>query len=308
MAKMHRLSANAIAKKTVQRYFNCIAHNSSDCNLLIGSRYTAVFDCGMQFCAEETIEMAKNALNGRTLDYIFLTHTHYDHIGALPYFKREWPNAKVAASEAGAAVLLKDTPRRVIRELSIVAAQANNAKIDYLYDDDIFKADIVLREGDETALGGATVAVLETPGHTRDALSFFVGELGLLIINETPGVLMPDSSIYPCYLSGYIDTINSIQKLQSVQYDQLSLPHTGIVSDAVSNGFFDRCLSNNKQCHSFIAQMGKDGLGEDEMLDRFYKRYASETLLEYQPLEAFYANAKATIACSLREASSENEL
>jgi hypothetical protein len=33
----------------------------------------------------------------------------------------------------------------------------------------------------------------------------------------------------------------------------------------------------------------------------FYKKYGSEALLSYQPLDAFTANAKATIACTLRE-------
>ena len=107
---------------------------------------------------------------------------------------------------------MKDTPRRVFRELSIVAAEENGVRLDFGYDDNVFKADIVVKEGAIITLGGVSIEVLETHGHTRDSLSYFVPELDLLILNETPGGLMLDGYLYPCYLTSYFDTINSIEK------------------------------------------------------------------------------------------------
>jgi hypothetical protein len=37
------------------------------------------------------------------------------------------------------------------------------------------------------------------------------------------------------------------------------------------------------------------------MLDMFFKKYGNEMLFSYQPKDAFFANARATIACTLRE-------
>jgi hypothetical protein len=37
------------------------------------------------------------------------------------------------------------------------------------------------------------------------------------------------------------------------------------------------------------------------MVDMFFQKYGSEKLFNYQPREAFAANARATIACTLRE-------
>ena len=287
----------------MNNYINCMAHNSSEGNLLIGETHTALFDCGMAFCAEDTIKNVKTALGGRTLNYIFVTHTHYDHIGALPFIKKEWPALCVVTSEAGASVLLKDTPRRVIRELSAAAAKAHGAELDLFYDDDVFHGDIIVKDGDSISLGGLTVDVLETPGHTRDSLSFFIPELKLLIINETPGVLMPDGSMYPCYLTGYADAIGSINKCRKINYKFLSLPHTGLVSNEVANGFFDKALAINTACYDFILGMKEQGLDESGMFDAFYQRYYSDILSSYQPKEAFIANARATISCTLREIS-----
>jgi 2-aminobenzoylacetyl-CoA thioesterase len=285
----------------MERYINCIADKTSEGNLLIGEKYSALFDCGMAFCADITIKNVKNALKGRPLDYLFATHTHYDHIGSLPYFRKEWSSLKLVTSQAGAAVLLKDTPRRVIRELSIVAAKEYNAQIDTSYSDDDFHADVVVKEGDIISLGDLSVKILETPGHTRDALSFFIPELELLITCESTGILLPDDNVYPLYLTSYTDTVNSIKKCQKIPFKYLSLPHKGIAEEKDAKVFFDRSLKVVTACKDFILDMNEKKLDQDTMFDMYYKKYGTEALLSYQPQDAFSVNAKATIACTLRE-------
>jgi glyoxylase-like metal-dependent hydrolase (beta-lactamase superfamily II) len=285
----------------MHRYINCIAHNSSEGNLLIGDDRSALIDCGMAFCAKDTIQKVKNALAGRPLDYIFITHTHYDHTGALPYFREEWPQLQLAAAEAGAAVLLKSTPRKVFRELSASAAQVFNVKLDIDYDDDAFHADITVKDKDIIPLGGLSVETLETPGHTRDSVSYFIPELELLFINETPGVLMPDGNAYPCYLTSYTDTINSINKCRCLKFKHLSLPHRGVVSREEADGFFDKVMAVNIECYNFISGMKEKNFSEDEMLDSYFQKYGTGFILSYQPKEAFILNARAAIACTLKE-------
>ena len=280
------------------KYINCIAHNSSEGQLLVGGNYTALIDCGMAFCSGETIRNVKNALGDRALDYILMTHTHYDHIGALPFFRETWPRLRTVTSETGAAVLLKDTPRKVIRELSAVAMREQNITSDLVYDDNAFHADITVKDGDSIPLGGLTAVVVETPGHTRDSLCYHIPELDLLILNETPGVLMPDGTIYPCFLTSYSDTINSIEKCRKIGCNNLALPHRGIASKEDTDGFFEKAIASNAACRDFILIM-KD-IPEEEQLELFYKEYSSDVLLKYQPKDAFYANARATIACVCR--------
>ncbi|MDR2731063.1 MAG: MBL fold metallo-hydrolase [Treponema sp.] len=285
----------------MHRYINCIAHNSSEGNLLTGKERSALFDCGMAFCAKDTIQKVKNALGNRPLDYIFITHTHYDHTGALPYFREEWPQLRLAAAESGAAVLLKDTPRKLFRKLSSSAALVYNVKFDIDYDDDAFHADIIIKDKDIIPLGGLSVEALETPGHTRDSVSYFIPELELLFMNETPGSLMPDGNAYPCYLTSYTETINSINKCRRIKYKHLSLPHRGVVGREEADVFFDKVMAANIACYNFISDMKEKNLREDEMLDLYFQKYGSDVILSYQPKEAFILNARATIACTLRE-------
>jgi glyoxylase-like metal-dependent hydrolase (beta-lactamase superfamily II) len=285
----------------MERYINCIAHKTSEGNLLIGDEYTALFDCGMAHCADRTIQNIKNALKGRSLDYLFITHTHYDHIGSLPYLRKEWPLLRLVTTQTGAAVLLKDTPRKVIRELSIVAIKENNSKVDTSYSDDAFHADLIVKENDNFPLGGLSVKTLETPGHTRDSLSFFIPELELLVVSETTGFMTPDGTVYPTYLTGFNDAVNSIEKCRKIPYKYLSFPHYGIAAEKDANGFFDKALKAVIGCRDFILDMNEKKLDKEAMFEKYVQKYGSEELYVYQPWAAFAVNARATIACTLRE-------
>jgi len=283
-------------------YINCIAHNSSEGNLLIGDTATALFDCGVGFCADDTIAKVKSALNGRDLDYIFGSHTHYDHIGALPYFRAAFPNVKYVTNEVGAATLQKDTPRRVIREMSKVAILDYGGGKPFVdYNDNAFCADVVVAEGDVIDLGGVSVEIIETPGHTRDSLSFFVPELELLILSETTGVLLDDNEMYTSCLTGFHAALAAVEKCRKFPHKFLSLPHRGVVDGDSATKYFELAEATITECRDFILEMYAEKLGESEMLERFFERYSSPTLQQYQTRVAFDANAWASIYCAIRE-------
>ncbi len=75
---------------------------------------------------------------GLTLSHVLETHVHADHVTAAGVL-RDRTGAKTVAGARGAPC-----------------------------------ADLLVRHGDGIALGGVTIRVLETPGHTDDSVSFHV--------------------------------------------------------------------------------------------------------------------------------------
>ncbi|MBQ6391927.1 MAG: MBL fold metallo-hydrolase [Eubacterium sp.] len=72
-------------------------YNIGDSTLFIGSEKSAIIDTGMEYCSQRLVEEVRKELGDRPLDYILLSHSHYDHVCGLPAIRHAWPEVKVCA-------------------------------------------------------------------------------------------------------------------------------------------------------------------------------------------------------------------
>jgi hydroxyacylglutathione hydrolase len=149
----------------------CSLTHDNDCNVyaIDGGAQFALIDSGCGIETERLIENLKR--DGISLDRVrllLLTHGHLDHAGGARHL-RDRLDLNVAAS-AGTACALEAGD-----EEAIGLAAAKRAGI--------YPADVrftacpvarVLRDGDELSLAECVIQVLETPGHSRDMISFIV--------------------------------------------------------------------------------------------------------------------------------------
>lgn len=120
---------------------------------------TYLFDGYLVDCGDS--EKVIQALEGKELKGIFLTHCHQDHIYGIEKVLTQFPHAKVYCSQKTWEGLKDDKLNLsyIIPEHFFCFTQDENV--------------VVLEEGVHT-IGGMKVEVISTPGHSEDCLSFII--------------------------------------------------------------------------------------------------------------------------------------
>lgn len=106
---------------------------------------------------------------GLTLKYILVTHPHHDHIGAVKELQ-ERCGAKVAISRIDNKIIEDPTP-------------LYGKKYMWKVEGKLFKADILLEDGDEITMDELTFKALVTPGHTAGGVCYLCG--GVIFSGDT---------------------------------------------------------------------------------------------------------------------------
>ena len=99
------------------------------------TRDAALFDTGLD--AKSILDCI--AAEQLQLRHIFITHSHWDHVEALPKIREAWPKAKLHSGSKSAPVDQRNKPNEIVH------------------------------------LGGLRVTHRETPGHAEDGVTYLVG-------------------------------------------------------------------------------------------------------------------------------------
>jgi glyoxylase-like metal-dependent hydrolase (beta-lactamase superfamily II) len=166
------------------------------CGLRLGRLYKNINECGV---------------DPKTIEYLLITHCHYDHTGGAAAIRNEI-GCQTIAHELEASYLEKG-------DNTVTAANWYGAKIDP------FPIDVKL-EGPENdlTLGGKTITAIHAPGHSPGSVVYLAESDGQKILfgQDVHGPLAPGLK------SNRKDYLESLNKLISLNADILCEGHFGI--------------------------------------------------------------------------------
>ncbi|MCQ2553298.1 MAG: MBL fold metallo-hydrolase [Clostridia bacterium] len=234
----------------------------------------AIIDTGFAFTGPTIEKQVKEILGDKPLEYILLTHSHYDHVGSVSYLRKAFPGVKVLASAKTAKVFTSEGAKAFMRKMEEDASRYFKGFETTEYDTSGFYVDQIIGEGDIIDLGSSKLEVLETKGHTDCAISFYNKEDSILFASESTGVLF--NSQFPISLElckSYKDAVASIKKCRKLFCKTVYLPHFGKLTRLAPEEYFAAALAQTVFCKDVVYEAYKEGLSDEEV----FKRYVEET-------------------------------
>ena len=209
-------------------YFHVLGSKHFPTHLLLGPK-PVLFEAGLSCLGPVYVKAVEKILKHGQPQLLFLTHAHFDHCGAAGYLQQSWPQLKIAASRPAADIIGRPNALKTISQLNAAATDWVEKAAPGLSADTPFQpftVDVILADGDRMELpGGMTVQVLETPGHTWDALSYYIPEKKLLVAGEAVGCTSPAGILSTEFLVDFDLYIQSIERLARLEVDILCQSH-----------------------------------------------------------------------------------
>jgi glyoxylase-like metal-dependent hydrolase (beta-lactamase superfamily II) len=216
-------------------------------------------------------QVASLGIDPLKIKYLTLTHTHPDHIGALPRLKRIWPHLKVLAGTVASKFLKREglakeflVTDRIIGEILKERGDIDSPPPEL--DEYNFEADVVLNEGDTIDLGkGIVWKVYNTPGHSPCHIALHEEKEGTLVIGDITGYHDPELGAYwPNYFQSLEEYCNSIRKMSALPTKRCLLSHNGVIEGDVRT-HLEKSLKAAKAYHLEMIEKLDKGLDAEQI-------------------------------------------
>lgn len=187
----------------------------------------AVIDPGAYDSRSNADEIIQKA-GVEKLEYILLTHGHFDHILGVKGMRDKY-DAKVVIHEDD-AICLTDVGKSLAQDNGLAHIQQS------------VHTDVLVDDGDEIKLGSSGLKVLHTPGHTPGSVCY---------VSETDNVIFSGDTLF-CMTVGRTDfeggsteqLVESLKKLTALEGEYRVLPghnrETSLDRERTHNRFIRR--------------------------------------------------------------------
>jgi len=243
-----------------------------DSAFLLDDGVTSIMvDSGFGFTGYRVADKIKEYLGERPLDYIFLTHSHYDHALGSAYALKYWPDAKVVAGTYAASIFRRPEAITTMERLDRSFAKENGVD-DYDFLGYEMRTDINVDDGDIVEAGTFRFKAIGLPGHTKCSMGFYEENHKLLISSETLGHYIGETNISPLFLVGVQMAFDSIEKVIKLDPEKILHPHRGLLTQTQRDYFLANVERANREVVDFIIDFIKAGKSDEEIIKEFKDR------------------------------------
>lgn len=266
---------------------------------LLDGPVPVLFDAGFSVLVPLYEQEIKGILGSRSPAYLFLTHSHWDHIGGAGHFKARWPDLCIAGHSRIGEILTHPGAVQAIKRLNRQGTQDMPYWGRTIEKDLPFKSftlDLDLKAGQFLELApDCHVTALHTPGHTWDLMSYWIPERKILIASEAAGC-EKGGRIISEFLVDYDAYRRSLLQLIALEPEVLCVAHEMVFTGQDARDYMIRSLEAAEAYVGEVEDILQDTGGDVERTVGRIRASEWENLpYPKQPETAYLMNTRARI-------------
>jgi len=235
-----------------------LGRKESGMYLLEGNQESILISAGISFILGDVLaQMDAFGIDAKKIKSLLILHSHFDHVGTVPYFKRTYPDIDIYASKRAWDILTMPKAIETMNDFSrMVAASQGFQEVLAKYDTE-WKNDIVgktVADGDILAVDGMEVRIMETPGHSSCSIAAYIPSLKTLLPSDAGGIPI-DDAIFPSGNSNYTQFQQSLEKMKDLEVDYYCADHYGYISGEEARQYTSQTIKAASQLRAQIVEI-----------------------------------------------------
>jgi glyoxylase-like metal-dependent hydrolase (beta-lactamase superfamily II) len=289
-----------LASGNFGEHISVAGNNGYPSYIVKGGKINLMVDAALSFLGPSYLKSVENILGSKDrLNMLFLTHSHYDHLGSAPYFKM-----KIQGLEVGGSARIEELLKK---ESVIERMNSLNDILRVFFADEAGSEDVRitgmslehhLKDGDSFDLGGITCLVLGAEGHTRDSMAYYIPETGVLFQGESAGVPLglDGSGVQVEFLSSYNSYVKNIERYIDLRPKIVAMGHGWVFTDDDAKKFLDESLNATEKYRDMIEGRLDTVNGDiEKAVDIIARVEYDEKGNIYQERNAYLTNLRAQV-------------
>lgn len=265
--------------RKVQEGLWFLGREESGVYLLEGKDGAMIISGGMSYIVPELLQQFKEfGIDEERIKKLLILHSHFDHVGIVPFFKRRHPEMEVCASRRAWEILQMPKAIATINEFSRnIAKRMGKEKVYSTYDLE-WRNDVTgktVREGDRIDLGGLKVSILEIPGHSSCTIAAYIPELRTLFPTDGGGIPF-DETIVASGNSNYTEYQEGLERLKDLQVEYYCADHYGYIIGEEARNFIPRTIEMAKQKRRLMEEVYRSTHDIDQAAKRLVSSFYDE--------------------------------
>jgi len=223
--------------------------------LLKGSEEFALLGGGLTYIVPDIIQQLKRfKIEEKKIKRIIILHSHFDHCGIVPFFKRRWPWVSITASQRTKELLDKPEVMESISSLNQILSTEHGLEQP---DKDIgielgrINIDDVVKEGDILSCDDLPMEVMEVPGHSSCSIAIYVPQEKAMFASDAGGIPIGDR-IFTAANSNFDKYQESLQKMARYEIEVYLTEHFGARTGSDGRHFLQKSIDAAIETRSIL--------------------------------------------------------